>query len=241
MPMACVIVKDFHVYKLAKGWLFLDPHLKNGWRIHLYLKVRENNMAKRRENGEGSITRLENGSFMGRICLGYKEDGKPNRKSVYGKTKSEVVKKLQELSLSKANGIKDPSSMTLGTWIMFWLENYKKLKLKPKTYEIYEIQLRHSIIPLLGNIPLKDLNSLQIQKYINDKSKTLASATIRKQYNILNSSLEKAVANEMITKNPCKNVELPVLVQRDIKAFTFEEENKFIETSKNDILHTLLW
>jgi integrase len=56
-------------------------------------------MAKRRENGEGSITKLDNGLYMGRISMGYKDNGKPNRKSVYGKTKGEVIQKLHELSL----------------------------------------------------------------------------------------------------------------------------------------------
>ena len=196
-------------------------------------------MAKRRENGEGTITRLKSGTYMGRIFLGYKEDGKPNRVSVYDKTKSEVVKKLQELALSKAHGLKEPSAMPLGRWLVFWLENFKKLKLKPKTYEVYETQAQHNIIPMLGNIPLKNLNSLQIQKFVNDKSEVLAPATVRKQFMILNSALEKAVANELITKNPCQHIELPPLEQKKIKAFTLDEENKFIEISKDDKLYTL--
>lgn len=196
-------------------------------------------MAKKRENGEGTITKLENGTYMGRIFLGYKEDGKPNRKSVYGKTKTEVVQKIQELALSKAHGLKEPSNMSLSRWLIFWLENFKKLKLKPKTYEVYETQAKHNIIPIIGDIALKDLNTLHIQRYINEKSKTLAPATVRKQYNILNSSLEKAVANELIPKNPCRHIELPVLEQKEIKAFTLDEEIRFIEASKDDRLHTL--
>ena len=196
-------------------------------------------MAKRRESGEGTISKLKNGTFMGKIQLGYKDDGTPNRKSVYGKTKSEVIQKIQELALTKANGIKQPSSMSLAQWMRFWLKNFKQLKLKPKTYEVYEIQIRHNILPSLGDILLKDLNSLQIQQYINEKSQNLSPATVRKQYNILSSALEKAVANELILKNPCRHIELPVLEQKEIKAFTFDEENKFIETSKYDKLHIL--
>jgi integrase len=196
-------------------------------------------MAKKRENGEGTITKLANGSYMGRILLGYKSDGKQNRKSVYGKTKSDVIQKLQELSLSKVHGLKEPSNMPLGTWLLYWLENFKKLRLKPKTYEVYETQVVYNIIPLLGDIPLKDLNTLQIQKYVNDKSQTLAPATVRKQFSILNSALDKAEANELITKNPCNHVELPVLEQKEIRALTLDEESKFIEVSKNDKLYSL--
>ena len=93
------------------------------------------------------------------------------RKSVYGKSKPEVIKKVQQLSVNFINGIKEPSSMKLKAWLLFWLENYKKLRLKPKTYEVYETQSVYHIIPFLGDIQFKDLNSLQIQKYINRKLK----------------------------------------------------------------------
>lgn len=175
-------------------------------------------MAKR-ENGEGTITQLANGSFMGKIQI----DGV--RKSVYGKSKPEVIRKLQQLSVNSLNGLKEPSSMTLNTWLLFWLENYKKLKLKPKTYEVYETQSVHNILPFLGDIRLKDLNPLQIQKYINKKAETLSPATVRKQYSILRACLEKAVVNEMINKNPCNQIELPVLTQKEIKAFTQDLHN----------------
>ncbi|MDP4181937.1 MAG: site-specific integrase [Bacillota bacterium] len=187
----------------------------------------------KRENGEGSITELKNGTYMGKIQI----DGV--RRSVYGKSKPEVVRKIQQLSITSINGLKDSSVMKLETWMLFWLENFKKLKLKPKTYEVYETQSKHHLWPELGHITLKDLNALQIQKYINEKSKRLSAATVRKQFNILNSSLEKALANDMISKNPCKHIELPILEQKEIKAFTQEEERNFLENAKDDKLYVL--
>lgn len=191
------------------------------------------NKKAKRENGEGTITELPNGTFMGRIQI----DGV--RKSVYGKSRPEVVKKIQQLSVNSLKGLKEPSSMKLKAWLIFWLENYKKLRLKPKTYEVYETQSVCHILPFLGDITLKDLSSLQVQKYINEKSKTLSSATVRKQFNILNSCMEKAVANDLINKNPCKHIELPVLEQKEIKAFTREEEKKFLDCAEGDALYTL--
>ena len=79
-------------------------------------------MAKR-GNGEGSIYKRKDGVWVGSIVLGRKSDGKLDRKTIYGKTRPEVAKKLQELSLNKANGIKEPSSMTLEEWLYFWLNN----------------------------------------------------------------------------------------------------------------------
>ena len=41
----------------------------------------------RRGNKEGTITKLKNGRYMGKIQLGRKPDGKPNRISVYENTR----------------------------------------------------------------------------------------------------------------------------------------------------------
>jgi hypothetical protein len=47
-------------------------------------------MAKRRGSGEGSIFRRKDGRWCGQFWLGYKQNGSPNRKMVYGKTRSEI-------------------------------------------------------------------------------------------------------------------------------------------------------
>ena len=45
-------------------------------------------MARRRANGEGSIRKRSDGSWEGRITIGYDPFGKQVMKSVYGRTKT---------------------------------------------------------------------------------------------------------------------------------------------------------
>lgn len=52
---------------------------------------------KRRGRGEGGIQLRQDGRFEGRISLGYNGAGKRIRKTVYGKSKAEVQKKLRDL------------------------------------------------------------------------------------------------------------------------------------------------
>lgn len=55
-------------------------------------------MAKRRGDGEGSITRRKDGRWQGSALIGYdRETGKPIRKYFYGKTRKEVQRKLSEI------------------------------------------------------------------------------------------------------------------------------------------------
>ena len=45
-----------------------------------------------RKHGEGNLTLLSDGRWRGRIMLGRKPDGKPDRPWVYGSTQREVLK-----------------------------------------------------------------------------------------------------------------------------------------------------
>lgn len=199
-------------------------------------KTSNKTKSTKRRNGEGSIQELENGKFMGKIMLGRQPDGKPNRKSVYGKTQAEVLNKINELKYEYSHGIYiEPNRTKLGEWLIFWLKTYKQKKIKPRTYDTYESQINANIITSLGHIMLKDLNTNHIQHFYNklyDDGNGLSSATIRKIHQIINSALKKAQSIDMIGKNPATYVELPVFEQKLVKAFSREEQEAFFEAAK---------
>lgn len=56
--------------------------------------------AKRRPKGEGSITKMPNGSLKMTITLGVGADGKQKRRSVTAKTKAELMHKVAELKIA---------------------------------------------------------------------------------------------------------------------------------------------
>ena len=55
-------------------------------------------MAKRRGSGEGSIYQRQDGRWCAQVSFGYKPGGKPRRKLLYGKTRSEVSDAMKRLS-----------------------------------------------------------------------------------------------------------------------------------------------
>lgn len=192
-------------------------------------------MAGRRGNGEGSITKLKNGLWMGRVTIGRKEDGKVERKSLYGSTRAEVSAKMIALQNEVQSGNYISAEMTLKQWLPTWLKDYKAINLKPKIYDVYEMQINHNIIPEIGHIELKELRQQDIQKFYNKKynnGKGLSSATIRKIHNIINSALNQAVENNLMHKNVAKNLQLPKLVKPQVKAFTLNEQMMFFEAAK---------
>ena len=72
-------------------------------------------MAKRRDNGMGTIYQRENGSWAGRIHEGKKADGKPKYKFFSGKTEAEVKRKIREYNRS---GVRiDAKNITLTEYL----------------------------------------------------------------------------------------------------------------------------
>ena len=55
-----------------------------------------NTKKHRRGNGEGSVYQRKDGTWAAVLTVGVKQDGKPDRKFLYGKTRKEVADKLRE-------------------------------------------------------------------------------------------------------------------------------------------------
>ena len=52
----------------------------------------------KRANGEGTIYQRKDGRWAGAVTIGYDENGKQIKKTVYGRNQTEVAKKLSDIS-----------------------------------------------------------------------------------------------------------------------------------------------
>jgi integrase len=79
-------------------------------------------MAKKRGNGEGSITKCRDGRYMGRYTV-HTTKG-PRRRAVYGKTRKEAADKLAKALSDRVEGIVvDDENMTVGEYLDVWLKS----------------------------------------------------------------------------------------------------------------------
>lgn len=189
-------------------------------------------MAKRGQ-GEGTISKLENGTYCGRITVGKTPEGKQKRKAFYGKTKREVQEKMNaaKADLDKGNYI-DPSKVTVSEWMDTWLYEYKANTVKASTVANHKSVINAHIIPKLGKYMLKDLKNETVQRFINDLSREgLGKCQIEKLYGTLKMALEQAVINEMILKNPAVNISTPKYERKEARVLTHEEQEKFIRVA----------
>src|SRR5436190_21732085 len=81
--------------------------------------------ARKRGNTEGTIDQRPNGSWRGRIMVGYLPNGKPDRRTVSATTRREVQAKLRALLSQKAEGRlaeKAKEKDTVEEYLKGWLD-----------------------------------------------------------------------------------------------------------------------
>jgi integrase len=190
-------------------------------------------MAKR-DYGEGSISKRKDGTWTGRIFLGYSPEGKQVVKAVYGKTENEVKKKLKAIKteLAKYDNV-NVKKVSFNELLKHWLETAKRSSLKESSYDRLEATIQNNIMPYTKHLQVCNTTADDVQKVINTLTdKGYSYSTIKKAYTTINAMLSYAVQNDYIRKNPCASVELPKNLEReksDIEYFSDDELQSIID------------
>lgn len=149
-----------------------------------------------------SYTKRTDGRLMKKITL----NGKP--RYIYGKTPTELKDKIDKLNKQYYTNSLDTSDISMEKWSYKWLETYKKSNEK-KTQRFYRDIIRLHIVPELGIIRLKNLKQLDIINLLNKMESQGITKTRNYTLQTINQILNKAVENDLITKNVAMGIKLP--------------------------------
>src|SRR5215208_922903 len=134
----------------------------------------------KRGNGEGSIYRRKNRIWAAQYTV-WTSEGR-TRRSVSGKTRAEVPRKLAE-ALANRNGglVYDAGKLTLGQYLDRWLADSVKGTVKEATYANYSYIARVHISPALGRLKLKSFTPAPVRTFYGEKARSgLSAATVKK-------------------------------------------------------------
>ena len=221
-------------------------------------------MATKKENGSGNIRKRKDGTWEGRFCVGTDpKTGKPIRKSIYGKTKGEISKKLRELTVDRDNGdLFEPTKMTVGEWLTYWEENCLD-DVKYLTKKHYMAQVENHIRPLLGGVKMAQLSSLVVQaaykkireegrcvpvhdengKVVKDKNGVtvtqtapLSAKSFRNIHGIFSRCMNDAKELGLIKNNPCEysGKHLPKVEKEEPKYLEEDQRKAFLKEIQGD-------
>ena len=188
-------------------------------------------MATKKANGSGTIRKRADGRWEGKYTLGYEpKTGKLIRKSVYGKTQKEVRLALSKIVSEMDSGTyAEPSKMKVSQWLDEWLASYT-MYIKPATRSAYEEHIRVHIKPSLGDIPLKQLSTRDIQQLYTNllKERELSPKTVRNIHGVLHRTLEQTKLLGYIRVNPADAAVTPRVEKKQVETLDAEDIGKFL-------------
>lgn len=188
-------------------------------------------MTKRKNaNGDHSIffDKTKN-KYKGQIVVGYYDNGRIKRKSVFGKTQTEVKQKLKQIELGiMSDTFVDESSITIYQ-LARQIQDDKLAfnELKPATYHRNIETLKR--LKSIYMTPIQKANVTLLKSFLLDQV-NYSQSTINKVYNMLTATFKEAIKRNIIKKNPMEEIRKPKSkkITDDVRALTVEEQSKLI-------------
>lgn len=203
-------------------------------------------MAPRRSNHEGSIyQRKFDGLWMGVAHVGYDPQGKPLRKYVSAKTRTEVVRKLKDLRRRIDDGLllKD-DDVKLAELFERWFNDVMRHQIAPSTFSNYQTVARMHILPRLGNKRLVELNVNDVDRLLSQKADSgLSPSTVRRIRAVLAQCLDQAIRWELLHRNVASLSRSPKMLRHEGRTLSPDQARHLLETLRghhNEALYALM-
>jgi len=198
-------------------------------------------MRNRRGHGEGSIYRRKDGQWCASMFVGWDEQGKYQRRVVYGRTKREVREKLARLQAQVLDGLQvKPTRMRVSEYLDHWLEHAARPRLRRSTHDSYKSTIKLHLKPNIGGVRLVQLQPSQVQALYSRLEKDGASPRTRlKAHVVLRCALQQAVKWGYLVRNPCDVVDRPRVAQKPMRYLDPDQAKRFLEKAREERLYPL--
>ncbi|HET9653731.1 MAG TPA: site-specific integrase [Kineosporiaceae bacterium] len=197
-------------------------------------------MARKREpgtrapNNTSSIYQGADGRWHGRVTMGVREDGRPDRRHVSASTEAEVIRKVRRLEKDRDSGnVRKPGQRwTVATWLTHWLTNITEPHVRRSTFEYYKGAVTLYLIPRVGAHRLDRFTADYIEKlYVRLRADGIGAATVQQVHRTLRAALNEAARRQEIPRSPFEFVKAPPYEEKEIEAFTLAEARKIMRVA----------
>jgi len=197
----------------------------------------------RRPNGASSIYLGKDGRWHGRVTVGIKDDGTPDRRHVSRASKADIHKAVRELEKQRDSGSihKPGKSWTIAAWLTHWVENIAEPVVSVNTIAGYQVAVRVHLIPGLGAHRLDKLEPEHVERfYAKMRAKGSKPATVHQAHRTLRTALNEAVRRRHLVNNPVRLAKVPKVIEEEIEPYGMEEIARLLEAAA-DRRHPVRW
>ena len=196
-------------------------------------------MKHRRGHGEGSIYQRSDGRWVGAVHLGW-ENGKRQRRVVYGKTQALARAELRKAQQQVDVGLPQPDgTLTVTDVVHRWLDVLAG-KVSLNTIDNYSTIARLHVLPTLGRIKLARLTPAEVQALLTSKqAEGYSASTVRRIRAVLVQAIKQAERWGLAHRNVAALTDGPRMAKREGRSLTIEQARVLLNTAKGDRLEAL--
>lgn len=179
--------------------------------------------------------RGSDGRWHGRVTMGMRPDGRPDRKHVTRATKAELDRAVRELERSRDTGQyawtgADP---TLKQWLEHWLDAILPATVRWKTLSTYRSQMRRHVIPALGAMRLSQVRAETLEEHYRHLLDAGCSPhVVHAVHRVLRSALNEAVTRRRLIVNPAHVARPPRVAVVEVEPLTVEECRRILAAAE---------
>jgi integrase len=191
-------------------------------------------------NGEGSVYQRADGRWCTAVTIGKTEAGKPQRRVFYGKSRKEVQQKLREAQdRVKRGGRLDQDKLTVAAFLMRWLDEIV-IHRSANTQRQYAYKVRQYLVPALGHLYLVKLQSEDVQRMLNQCSKSgMSPASVQSLRSTLRAAFHQAERWHLVVHNAAREVELPKVTPYEARTLTVEQADQLLAAARGHRMEPL--
>ena len=189
------------------------------------------------------------GGYKADVYLYTDENGKKIRKTQIFKLQRDAKEWEAQILRDYKEGVTNLNGdMSLREYLNYWYDTYVMANTKYQTQKRYRT-LIDCVIGHLGHIQLKGVKTAHVDRFYADLKQemtTLKDGTIKRRYadgtilkvhRVFRQAMEKAIAWEMIQRNPVNYAMAPKDDKREIETWTLKESYEFLSCIEGTVMH----
>ena len=196
----------------------------------------------RPQEPEGRAANLEStvyyseydGKWHGRVTMGIRDDGRPDRRHVKRSIEREVRRAVHELEELRESGRQRQTRQmwTVEQWLTHWVENIAPLGVRYKALTGYRTAVFKHLIPGLGGHRMTRIQPEHFEKlYMKMQEAGLKSGTAHQVHRTARTAFGEAHRRGHITSNPVALARAPRVEEEEIEPFDPAETQRIIKAA----------
>ena len=172
------------------------------------------------------------------LQVGFRADGKPDRKYFYGHSRAEAERKRDEFKQRMAAGSAFSADITVAEWVHVFKKTYRKSV--NEAYLVSDDVPYNRLVSAIGNMRMLDVRESDLQNALNAVS-GMSFSTVEKYVQCIRRVFLRAKKNKVISDNPAGDLIVPPFERGTHRILERWEIELILKNWDNPNTHAGLW